>query len=91
LFFFVSFVKQELNFQPRKSYAAKSELRKPRTLSFEYRKVELIVKAAMELIGPLLFVGQVLVGHVGLMVNFVLIKLCDDVSVIIIVLITLGL
>jgi len=94
IIFFVSFVKHELHFKPRKSYATnKSELRKPRILSIEYRKVELIVKAAMEFIGPLLFIAQVLVGHLGLMVNFVLVRHWDDVSiesVLIILMITIG-
>jgi len=39
------------------------------------------LKATMEFMGPLLFVGQVLMGHVGLMVNYVLVRHWNDVSV----------
>jgi len=79
--FFVAFVRHELHFQAKKSYATKAELRKPRILSIEYRKVELVIKATMEFMGPLLFVGQFLMGHVGLMVNYVLVRHWDDVSI----------
>jgi len=90
--FLIKFVEKEFKVSNsnNQNYISISKLRTPFILSREYRKVEINIKAVMEILGPMFPVGQGLIGHLGIMVNFVAVRHWNDISLQSIVVILLA-